>query len=429
MNKNNNVILKKHTSAIHCTNAQSLLQRKVSNALLFNAYNDLLVKEEHEITITHLCKLIGYIGHNHAAIKGSLKELITTLLEWNLIDEDTGEEEWNACSMLASVRLRGSLCIYSYSPNLRRLLHNPSIYGKINLIVQSHFRSSYGLALYENCIRYYGLPSTRWFEIDIFRKLMGVPENKYEIFRDFKRRVLDKAVEEVNTYSDLYIKYEIARAGKKVTKIKFSLKDRPKKTALGIDSPMMQDLENIAPKIAISLQQYGISDNVSTNLVKKYGEEYIREKVTLVEDALAKKRGKIHDIAGYLMGAIQNDYKLPTANNVNMNVDSLKSKEIIINEKEDVRKKYQAYIIDATMEAFYNIPEEQQQLIEQAFENVLSKNIMYTPILESFKTYRFNSEFNCQQFVEFIGVHYSYLQDQNMTWDAFYVKFKPRFCS
>ena len=34
--------LKKHINAIHCTNNLSLLQRKLFNALLFNAYPNLL---------------------------------------------------------------------------------------------------------------------------------------------------------------------------------------------------------------------------------------------------------------------------------------------------------------------------------------------------------------------------------------------------
>ena len=60
------------------------------------------------------------------------------------------------------------------------------MFGKIDLVIQSKFRSSYGLALYENCIRYRGLPHTKWFDMALFKKLMGTPVGKYDIFRDFK---------------------------------------------------------------------------------------------------------------------------------------------------------------------------------------------------------------------------------------------------
>ena len=141
--------LKKHIATIQCAHTFSLLQRKISNALLFHAYQNLKTIEEHQITVKQLCCFIGYHGHNHAAIKTALKELIATIVEWNLFDDVTGEEDWTASSVLASVRIKGPICYYAYSPRMRELLYSPKIYAKINLIVQAKFKSSYGLALYE----------------------------------------------------------------------------------------------------------------------------------------------------------------------------------------------------------------------------------------------------------------------------------------
>src|SRR5580698_11647471 len=95
--------LKKHAATIHCSNTLSLLQRKVSNALLYHAYKELMLKDEHEITVKQLCRLIGYQGNNHAAIKDALKGLISTVIEWNLINDETGTENWSASSIIASV--------------------------------------------------------------------------------------------------------------------------------------------------------------------------------------------------------------------------------------------------------------------------------------------------------------------------------------
>src|SRR5476649_876203 len=102
--------LKKHAATIHCSNSLSLLQRKVSNALLYHAYKELMIKEEHEITVKQLCRLIGYNGNNHSVIKDALKVLISTIIEWNVINDVTGAENWSASSILASVSLEGPLC-------------------------------------------------------------------------------------------------------------------------------------------------------------------------------------------------------------------------------------------------------------------------------------------------------------------------------
>src|SRR3990167_8160988 len=231
--------LKKHAATIHCSNSLSLLQRKITNALLYHAYQELMLKNEHEITVKQLCRLIGYKGNNHAAIKEALKGLITTVIEWNLIDDETGLENWTASSMIASVSLEGPLCYYAYSPRMKQLLHSPSMFGKIDLVIQSQFRSSYGLALYENCTRYRGLPHTKWFEMELFKKLMGVPAGVYDVFRDFKRRVLDKAIDEVNMYSDLVIASEFVKEGRKVIRVRFTLKERAKRTRLGTTKALL----------------------------------------------------------------------------------------------------------------------------------------------------------------------------------------------
>ena len=89
--------VKKHIAAIHCSNSLTLLQRKISNALLYHAHPELMEKAEHEITIKQLCAIIGYFGNNHAAIKESLLGLVSTVMEWNIINDEADEEdkEWD----------------------------------------------------------------------------------------------------------------------------------------------------------------------------------------------------------------------------------------------------------------------------------------------------------------------------------------------
>ena len=151
--KNKTKELKKHVATIHCSNKLSLLQRKISNVLLYNAYDKLLKQEEHIINIGELCKMLNFRSNDYNLIKKSLKKLISIVIEWNMFNENTGEEDWSASSILASVKLSGAECTYAYSPRMREFLHMPRMYGRINLHIQARFKSSYGLALYENCVR------------------------------------------------------------------------------------------------------------------------------------------------------------------------------------------------------------------------------------------------------------------------------------
>lgn len=347
--------LKKHAATIHCSNSLSLLQRKISNALLYHAYQELTQKSEHEITIKQLCRLIGYQGNNHAVIRDALKELISTVIEWNVLDEETGLENWTASSIIASVSLEGPLCFYAYSPRMKQLLHSPSMFGKIDLVIQSRFRSSYGLALYENCTRYRGLPQTRWLEMDTFKKLMGVPPGKYDIFRDFKRRVLDKSIDEVNTYSDLIITPEFIREGRKVVRIRFKLKERAKKSRLG-NRPVKATL--VTPLLDKLLHTFHFTIEQANQLLKEYDNQFVTEKIALIEDSKPFKEGKIQSLTAYLLSAIKNNYQVAKSQPVDITNVSTTQTEFELTQHikhiESLRKHYQLYrekIINETIQA------------------------------------------------------------------------------
>lgn len=361
--------LKKHAATIHCSNTLSLLQRKITNALLYHAYKELMLKEEHEITVKQLCRLIGYQGNNHAVIKDALKGLISTIIEWNVVNDETGDENWTASSIIASVSLEGPLCYYAYSPRMKQLLHSPTMFGKIDLVIQSRFRSSYGLALYENCIRYRGLPQTKWFDIDLFKKLMGVPAGKYDIFRDFKRRVLDKAVDEVNSYSDLIISADFVREGRRVKKIRFFLKDRVKKTRLGRKKMALQ---NATMQTKLS-EEFGLSAEQIEELLQDYSQAFIEEKMSLVVDSKPFKDGAIENLAGYLLSALKHDYKIKKSTTTKAPVplrdirydhEIAKIKQIV----EEIKEEYRNYREKMILQYIESLNDSQKSLFMTRFK-------------------------------------------------------------
>lgn len=389
--------LKKHAATIHCSNTLSLLQRKVSNALLYHAYAELMHQEEHEISVKQLCRLIGYQGNNHAAIREALKELISTVIEWNLINDVTGTENWTASSILASVSLEGPLCYYAYSPRMKQLLHSPTMFGKIDLIIQSRFRSSYGLALYENCIRYRGLPHTKWFDMPTFKKLMGVPQGMYEIFRDFKRRVLDKAINEVNTYSDLLITADFIREKRQIVKVRFLLKERAKRLRLGAKtSARAQKKQSIVLNDALKnrlMAEFDMSEKQIQTIFENYDSKLIEEKIELINASQSYQKGKIKNKSAYLLSAIKHDYKTVPVNRQsiikrkqqNQEEQWLHIKQMV----EQLRKKYQSYKEEKVEEALGQLDKEAYQQFMDAF-SVYAEPVIQTIL--SVQSRRYNRE-------------------------------------
>lgn len=300
------LVLKKHVAAIHSDNRLTLLQRKIANALLFNAYQDLMEKEEHTIHIPTLCNLIGYDSNDHKTIKKALVNLLSTVIQWNLVDGNKIDNEgvWNASSIIADASIDGAICTYSYSNKMKKLLHQPELYGRVNMLVQAKFRSSYGLALYENCIRYQNIQQTPWFELEQFRKLMGVEELKYKIFRDFKSRVIDKAVAEVNNYSPITITPQFRKHNRQVIAVQFLISQTKE-----LENPAISSSEPTMTLSEMLKEKFGLSKTQIEDVMAAYEAHYIFEKMTIVESSPSFMNDKISNLAKYFLTALKEDYQ------------------------------------------------------------------------------------------------------------------------
>jgi hypothetical protein len=289
------------------------------------------------------------------------------------------------------------------------------MYAKINLVVQAKFKSNYGLALYENCIRYQGLPHTKWFKLETFKKLMGVPEDTYQIFRDFKRRVLDKALEEVNAYSDLFVLPEIERSGHKVISIRFKLSIREKKKWLGInlvgDNEKGEGSDPISNELTQKLtRQFFLDEKKSRKLIEEHGINYIEEKIKFVESGKAYADGSINNLGGYLLDAIKKDYKIQNVadqigekNKINYESQMLNNK---LKEKKDSHEnQYYNYVFTENEKVFSSLSEEKKIYLIKEYEKYLSKYGTYVSRMK-YKNYGLDNRESKVFFYLFLREHH-----------------------
>lgn len=226
----------KHVAAIHCSGELTLFQRKVINCLLFHAYPDLHTQSRFKIHIRELLNLLGLCNNDYKYLREAFRNIRRTDITWNLTTEDfqdgseqTEFEKWIDCSWLSWAMSDGTTIHYEFPEPLKAYLVEPSVYSSISLQVQQRFTSKFALILYENCQRYIKIGKTKSFDIDVFRKIMGVKEDQYKIFRDFNNRVLRPAIKQVNEKTDITVEAIKRRAKRKVTEIQFTVdyKEKP----------------------------------------------------------------------------------------------------------------------------------------------------------------------------------------------------------
>lgn len=115
------------------------------------------------------------------------------------------------------IRIQFSNPILPYLTNLK---DNFTTY---NLKDVARFKSTYGIRIYELIKQWEGTKS--WLEISIqeMKSLFSI-EDKYKRTDVFKRKVIEPAMKDINTYSDLQITYENIKTGRKITGFKFKFK-------------------------------------------------------------------------------------------------------------------------------------------------------------------------------------------------------------
>ncbi|MFW6572693.1 replication initiation protein RepM [Acinetobacter baumannii] len=108
----------------------------------------------------------------------------------------------------------------------------------------SNLNSPYAVRLYELIISWRSTKKTPIIDLQDFRNRIGVLENEYQRMELFKRRVLEPAISQINTHTDIIAQYEQHKRGRSIIGFSFTFKqkvvntDRKTPTTLNLFSKM-----------------------------------------------------------------------------------------------------------------------------------------------------------------------------------------------
>lgn len=91
--------------------------------------------------------------------------------------------------------------------------------------------SIYSVRLYELIVKWLSVKQTDVFDYEILRGQLGIGVNEYQRMTDFKKRVLDLAVNEINEKTDIKVSYTQEKNGTKIIGFKFKVNKKAQKTA------------------------------------------------------------------------------------------------------------------------------------------------------------------------------------------------------
>ena len=114
---------------------------------------------------------------------------------------------------------------------------------KIKSVAQ--MTSTYAIRLYELLMQWKN-SGVREIDLEKFKQILQV-EGQYPALKDFKNRVLDLAITQINQFSDLDVSYENIKLGRKVTGFMFFFGEKPPKKA---EKPIKKPKATIKPEAA-----------------------------------------------------------------------------------------------------------------------------------------------------------------------------------
>lgn len=321
-------VIIKNTVLVNISGNSSLVQRKLFNAILhkilykINDYSvDYFVLDKEEII-----RLMGYKkSASKKQFKSDCKALMQTIITWNIIKKNNDLNDWDASVLVSSIRVEDGKVFIELPKMLREKLIENKQYIKINLALQNKFTSKYSLIIYELCKEFYRekelIGETIWLNLNNFKQLIGIEKGDYADIRDMKKRVIDKAIKEINEFSDIQIKIDYKKEKRRITEIKFKIlpneRDALNKKILLEDKNLenfihsgTQELKNTnqptSPTIT-AIQNLGIKQPQIETWLENYPVDYLQSKYDITIEQL--KLGKIKTSpTGFLIRAIEQDF-------------------------------------------------------------------------------------------------------------------------
>lgn len=178
---------------------------------------------EYEFNIRDYCKVCGIDyagGKNYKDVKATIKKLADRSMWF-----DDGESEtlmrWLSYVKINKKSEKVQIEIdRTIAPFLFDLQEKFTQYQLYNILAM---KSAFSVRIYE-LMKSYAFQKSKTFDVDELKHLLGVEDVKsYDRFPDFRRKVLEKAQEEINELTDINISFEPITKGRKVIKIKFHI--------------------------------------------------------------------------------------------------------------------------------------------------------------------------------------------------------------
>ena len=109
----------------------------------------------------------------------------------------------------------------------------------------AQLKSVYSARLYELLIQWRSTGKVPMVDLKTFREQLGIADHEYKLMSDFKKRVLELAVKEINEKTDITVKYNQHKQGRLITGFSFTFQQKKNLSTEKNTQKSLKDLNTV----------------------------------------------------------------------------------------------------------------------------------------------------------------------------------------
>lgn len=259
--------------------------------------------------VKELCELCGVEGENYYSdLRRTTKRLRERTMEVMDIDNQILTQVGWVDRIVYNLK-KGTISIRFHEFLSSFLLQLKSSFTAIPLSQTLGLSSVYAVRMFE-ILKQYERVGSRELTLDEMRSMLGIQKEKFKNYGDFKKRVIEISVREINKKTDIFIDYEEIKDSRKVSSLYFSIqknknfgapKDEQQIKLLEIKNETKEGLNK-------SLSDIGFSRPTIIKFFREYDELKIAKALAVLKYQASK--GHVLNTKGFFRTALKEDWSL-----------------------------------------------------------------------------------------------------------------------
>ena len=249
--------------------------------------------------------ILSWIGIEDGGYYKKLRAITRRLISRCITIYDPKNETIFQTSWLAGAKyhVKKGYIDLSFHPDLKPyLLQLQKCFTQYALKNVLELKSKYAFRLYELCKQYQSV-GKRKFKVDELRELLGLEKNELKQWVHFRTRVLEIAQREINKNTDIKIKYEFEKWGRKIEYIIIHIKSKDKANEIE-DKELKGRYTELLKMVIKDYRDKKTIQNAIIKYLKKKGFDYVKRNIEYANEKAEK------NYRSFLIQSLKEDWAL-----------------------------------------------------------------------------------------------------------------------